>query len=119
LAGLAAAAGLEQQLAVIYPERAAQERARQAVSRYLAGLDDAGRAGFALILQEDLFSGREVNHALALLVSLLEHGASRPGDTITLALALANNHIYSIGDEAVRTAVRSDAVAHFGLYREM
>ncbi|GEM_PF-5312572 len=31
LAGLAAAAGLEQQLAVICPERAAQERARQAV----------------------------------------------------------------------------------------
>jgi hypothetical protein len=70
------------------------------------------------ILREDRFAAKPgVNHALFLLVHLHRKRPVRAGDTMPLALALAYNYHYSVGNEEVRKALRSEIISHYDFYR--
>lgn len=61
----------------------------------------------------------ETNHALRLLLHLLNKGCYTPGDTMPLALALANNRLYSLVSQPVRDEIKKDIVRHYSLYRKI
>ncbi len=66
----------------------------------------------------DVFN-RPKNYALELLLYLLQKNASIKGDSITPALALANNYLYSIADKQTRKAILKDTEKHFYLYKKI
>lgn len=77
--------------------------------------------GMGLLVQDRVFAlaPDERNHALTLLLWLLSQACYTRGDSATVALALANASLYAQGDEAVRSEVRRDVVAHYRLYRSV
>lgn len=116
---------LEQQLVASIDQDIPLEKARDSISGYYNQNDVEMVKGFSLILQEDVYSywsaqnkGKK-NYALTLLIHLLANGASIPGDTMTIALAIANNHIYSIGDGQTRKRIIQDLIKHFGYYKKI
>lgn len=60
-----------------------------------------------------------VNHALELLLVLLDRGAFAPGDSISRAIALANSQLYAMADNETRSLIREDVVKHFALYQKV
>ena len=57
------------------------------------------------------------NLALSLAVHLAEVIELESGDTMPLALAVVNSHLYAIADEPTQRMIKSDIVAHHNLYR--
>ncbi len=62
---------------------------------------------------------RQSNYALELLLYLFSQGINPRGDNIALALALANNYIYSIADDPARREIKKDLVKHFQFYKKV
>ncbi len=59
------------------------------------------------------------NYALELILYLLQKGLYIQGDSITIALALANNYLYSIADNETRQEILKDIEKHFYLYKKI
>lgn len=66
-----------------------------------------------------VYIDRAPNYAFRLLLRLLAEACYTEGDTMTLALALANNYIYAKGTEETRAAIEKDIIAHYRLYQEI
>lgn len=58
------------------------------------------------------------NNALGLLLGLLARGEYDPGDSMAFAFALANNWLYTAGDDGVKAAVLRDMTGHRALYKK-
>lgn len=61
----------------------------------------------------------ETNHALRLLLHLLARSTCAPGETMPLALALANNRLYALVTPPVREAILGDIVRHHALSQKI
>jgi len=57
------------------------------------------------------------NHALLLLLHLLEQNKFIQGDIITVALAIADNFIHSIADKKTMRAIERDVCSNFVFYQ--
>ncbi|MHB8788769.1 MAG: hypothetical protein ACYDBT_02690 [Desulfobulbaceae bacterium] len=116
---------LEQQLAASIDPDSDLQQARRRLADYYNQNDVEMVKGFGLILQEEVYSywsatnTKKKNYALTLLVHLLANGAAIPGDTMTIALAVANNYIYSIADEPTRKQIKKDLINHFEYYKRI
>lgn len=62
---------------------------------------------------------RPVNYALEILLWLAQNKCYEKNDPITMALALANNYIYSIADDETRKAILTDVMKHYKFYRSI
>ena len=93
------------------------------LARYLEISNEEIVKGMKLVLQEDTFltqpENKRHNYALELLVYLLKNGCGMPGETMPLALALANNSVYANGDETIKKEIRKDILAHYKFYRKV
>lgn len=116
---------LTQQLAASIDPDIDLRQARRHLADYYHQSDVEMAKGFDLILQDEVYSywsatnKKQKNYALTLLVHLLANGASIPGDTMTIALAVANNYIYSIADEPTRKQIKQDLINHFAYYKRI
>lgn len=116
---------IEQQLVSSFAQDSERERARKHLAVYYNEEDSEMRKGFALILQDDIYlkwqkkNKSKKNFALILLVHLLQEDAYLPGDTISMALAVANNYFYSIADEETKKQIRADLIKHFSYYKKI
>jgi len=116
---------LKQQLVSSIDADTDLDDARLAVLAYFNSYDAEMLKGFQLILQENVYAywtasnKDKKNYALTLLVYLLENGAYLPSDTMSIALALANNYIYSIADDQTRALIKHDIIQHFGYYKKI
>jgi len=78
-----------------------------------------------MVLQEDIYknyhkiSPSRQNYALTLLMFLLSNNCYIQGDSITFALALANNHLYSIADKTTQKQIKKDIIDHFKYYKKI
>ena len=68
-----------------------------------------------LLPQEDQNTIKQ-NYALELFLYLLTQKAYREDDPITIALALANNYLYSVADKEAKKAILRDSMAHYRYY---
>ncbi|OHD55041.1 MAG: hypothetical protein A2Y33_14645 [Spirochaetes bacterium GWF1_51_8] len=59
------------------------------------------------------------NLPLTLLLALMDKGVAPAGDSIPIALALANADLYSVCDKEVRKMILADMVKHYALYRKI
>lgn len=97
-----------------------EKEAREQLEAYYKADDPEFRRGMTLVLQEDLYRDAPgPNYALHLLLHLARKKCHIPRDTMTFALALANNYIYSIADDETRAEIKKDIVAHFNFYRKV
>lgn len=62
---------------------------------------------------------KQKNYALILLLQLLKNNLIISNDTITLALVLANNWLYSVGDDNVKKEIISDCRKHLEFYKKI
>lgn len=95
------------------------------LQKYLHNADDEMRKGLKMVLFESEYrdapefhdsSRKKVNYALQLFLHLLSKGCYLEGDSITFALALANNWLYSIATPEARLAIKEDIVKHYEYY---
>lgn len=116
---------IEQQLVSSFVQDSERERARKHLAVYYNEEDSEMRKGFAFILQDDIYLNwqkkdkSKKNFALILLIHLLQEDAYLPGDTISMALAVANNYFYSIADEETKKQIRADLIKHFSYYKKI
>lgn len=59
------------------------------------------------------------NYALELFLHLLKNECYENNDSITISLALANNYLYSISDNATRNEIKRDIIKHYYLYKKI
>ena len=59
------------------------------------------------------------NHALILLLHLLENEKFIQGDIMTVAMSLSDNFIHAISDEHTRKMIKKDIIQHFEFYENV
>ncbi len=91
------------------------------LNRYYQKDDPEFFKGMRLLSGEGLRASEDKgeNHALKLLLLLLRDDVYIQNDSITLAIVLAHNALYAIGDAETRLRMLSDMKEQFHLYREI
>lgn len=106
---------LETQFEGNLPQGLDADRARELLSAWF----DAENIELVRGMEMVLAGEGETNHALSLLLHLLNEGCYKPGETMPIALALANNYLYSQVSPVIREEIRKDMVAHYHFYRKV
>lgn len=107
---------LESQLAVFSISKT--DLTYQKLEQYIITGGEEVRKGMEMILLPEYRKGTP-NYALQLLISMIDQDAVIKGDSITCALALANNYLYSIADASTQAAIKRDIFKHFQYYIEI
>ncbi len=81
---------------------------------YIKSKDNEIMKGLRMVLLPD--ENLKENYALKLLLYLLSKKAYQKNDSITIAMALANNYLYSIASKSAKKAIRKDMRKHFNYY---
>jgi hypothetical protein len=117
--------GLQRQVQASFADERQAERFISLLQTYYATGNPQMHKGLTLLLDDHYFDDgfwsirRKPNEGLRLLAHLLEQGAYVPGDSMSLALAIANGHLYALADEPTRQAIRADVVDHFAHYKRV
>ncbi|MBP7735328.1 MAG: hypothetical protein KA369_05075 [Spirochaetes bacterium] len=106
---------LEAQAAANLPQGMDAARARELLGSWYDGGNSELVRGMEMVLAGE----GETNHALALLLHLLDRDCYERGETMTAALALANNHLYALVTPAIREEIKKDIVKHYRFYRKI
>jgi len=95
-----------------------KKRTLRNLKQYLNTNNTEIKNGMDIILQKKLYflAENKENYALHLFLFLLSKKCYSANDTITQALALANNYLYSIADDRTRVEIKRDLVKHYKYY---
>jgi hypothetical protein len=106
---------LEAQLGANLPRGMNADRARELLRSWFDNDNRELVRGMEMVLAGE----GETNHAMGLLLHLLDSGCYERGETMPLALALANNYLYAAVTPAIRDEIRKDMAAHYRFYRKI
>ncbi|GEM_PF-5784534 len=93
-------------------------RAQTALKEYLETNDQEIGRGMEILLRTQPPSGGE-NISLKLLLILAEAGRLLENDSIALALALVNGHLYKLADVETQQKITQDILQHFDFYKKI
>ena len=95
--------------------------AKELLQKYYNSKDTEFKKGFEYILREEHYkkNNQDKNYALEILIKLLISNNYIENDTITIALAIANNVIYSMADSETKKLIINDCISHFNFYKKV
>ena len=112
---------LNQQIKINIDKSFNAKPAQTQLATYLQSNNPEIKKGMKLILQEDIYNDKsnDKNYALYLLLYMLSKNAFIKDDSISMALVLANNYLYSIADINTQREIKKDIIKHFIYYKKI